>query len=253
MATVRHSELLGRPLRMDIDIRELGENTLDKLKAAIEKGDKGLALELAEYLLLEGKGQHDSYADWLWVEADYVARTFGEEELPKMLRHVKSVLDRSAYHAAKKHATPLERLVMYTEGMRAHRSGPRERGDFVVKEEADRYVMEMDPCGGGGRMARGPIGGTGSRLKAPFNLGVTSKPYPWSWGKAGVPYYCLHCCVWNEVMAIESVGYPWKITEYPAGDHGKPCRWLFYKDPNLIPDEYFERVGFKKDPQKFKR
>ncbi len=163
------------------------------------------------------------------------------------------MLDKTAYLGARKSALPLDKVRMNAEGMRAHRSGRNETGDFKVWEEADRYVMEFDPCGSGGRMVRGPCDGTGSRVKPPYDLGRTTKPYPWSWGKANVPYYCAHCCLWNEVMGVETVGYPWKVTECPVDDFEKPCYWYAYKNPDLIPEEYFERIGFKKDPSKFKR
>lgn len=172
--------------------------------------------------------------------------------MPRVLRQLKTTLDRNAYHGAKKWATPLEKLIIFTEGMRAHPTGSNERGNFKVWEETDRYVMEMDPCGSGGRMNRGPANGSGSRLKPPYSLGKTSKPYPWSWGKANIPYYCLHCCVWHEVMGIEAAGYPWKVTECPEAGSSEPCYWYIYKAPDLIPEKYFERLGFRKDPAKFK-
>ncbi len=249
---LKYSKLVNRPLRMDDDIRELGENTIDKLKEAIEKGDKKLALDLADYVIGERKGQHDSVNDWLYAFTDFIARIGGEEKIPEAMRYAKHILDMNTYHAVRKTCSVFERLILRTEGIRAHLSGPKERGDFKVWEEPDRYVMEMDPCGGGLRMVRGYVNGTGSRIKPPYNLGVTTKPYPWSWGKTGVPYYCIHCCVWTEIMPIEEIGYPYKVTEYPADDPSKPCYWYFYKDPNLVPAEYFERVGFKKDPSRFR-
>ena len=63
--------------------------------------------------------------------------------------------------------------------------------------------MWMDPCGSGGRMRRGDaIDGTPSRFGPPSGFGVTSKAYPWSWGKEGVPYDCLHCAN-MEILSIE--------------------------------------------------
>jgi len=98
---------------------------------------------------------------------------------------------------------------------------------------------------------RGGLDGSAPRTGQPLNLGKTTKPYPWSWNKTGVSYYCVHCCVFHEIMAIEKRGYPVRITECPVDDPMKPCRWYFYKDPNKIPSIFFERVGFKKDPSKF--
>lgn len=242
----------GRPVRMEDDLEELGEHTLGKLKQAITQGNRELALALADYLFLEGKAVHDGAFDWVFADLDWIARNYGEEEIPKVLRYTRHILY-GGQLPVPRGPTGLDFVKGQAHYMRSHRSGPNEMGDIKIWEEKDRWVMVFDPCGSGGRMARGPEDGSGSRLKPPFNLGKTTKPYPWSWGKVGVPYYCLHCCVFNEIMAIEQNGYPSKITECPAEDFTKPCCFYMYKDPTLIPERYFNRVGFKKDPSRFRR
>ena len=59
-----------------------------------------------------------------------------------------------------------------------------------------------------------------------------------------MPYYCTHCAV-NEILPIEWGGSPLWVTDYDS-DANKPCRWLFYKHPKSIPDEYWTRVGATK-------
>ena len=94
-------------------------------------------------------------------------------------------------------------------------------------------------------MRRGdPVDKTPSRLGPPYNFGVTKKGYPWSWGLKSVPYYCIHCAI-NEILPIEWGGYPLWVTGY-SDDAAEPCYWHFYKKPELIPDEYFKRLGFKR-------
>jgi hypothetical protein len=100
-------------------------------------------------------------------------------------------------------------------------------------------VIYLDPCGTGGRMRRE------GRTEPPFNYGVTQKAYPWSWGKAGVPYYCVHCCLMSEIYPIESQGVPHRITGYSDDPH-EPCAFYIYKSPELIPEEYFTRIGKQK-------
>jgi hypothetical protein len=252
MITIRQDELLGRPLRVD-ELNELGDNTIDKLKQVIKSGDQKLALDIAEYLLYEGASLHDTYTDWIFSELDFIAKNYGEEELPKVLRFVRETLDKNGAQKKRAKGNLLLKVQLIAETMRVHRSGREERGNLKIWEEADRYVVESDPCGAGGRMAIGPNDGSGSRIKPPFNLGTTTKPYPWSWSKKGVPYYCLHCCLWQEIIPIEKQGYPARIAECPAPNFDKPCRFYFYKTPEAIPAEYFERVGYKKDPSKFKK
>ncbi len=241
----------GRPMRVEDDLKELGENTLAKLKEAIAQGDRELTLALTDCVFQGSKFMHDGMLDWIWSDLDWIARNYGEEEVPKALRRAMEVLN--ARHPSSGKPAPLDFVKVMADAMRNHLSGPDELGDFKICEEEERWVMSFDPCGSGGRMVRGPRDGSGSRLKPPYNLGKTTKAYPWAWGKIGVPYFCAHCCVGNEIMGIEKIGYPMKVTEYPVDDPSKPCIWYIYKDPNVIPEEYFTRVGFKKDPSRFKK
>ena len=246
MLKIRKLQSLGgRYMRCDDPIEELGKSGHDILKDLIRKGDKENALKLVDYLQGEFKWAHDLYCDWAYVDLDYIAKNYGEEELPKFFRHAKSKLDLSTYKNYGK-IPQLDLVRMLAEALRAHRSGPKERGNFRVFEEKDRYVMEFDPCGSGGRMRRnGELDDLPPRTGEPFNLGCTSKAYDWSWSKRGVPYYCLHCCIWHEQMPIEKNGIPAMITNY-QDDPNAPCGKFFYKKPEDIPEEYYTRIGKKK-------
>jgi hypothetical protein len=248
---IEYSDLLGRVIRRD-PWTQLGRSSWILLQEAIKAKDNETALDLAKYLLVEGKNLHDGYCDWIYGDLDYIAKTYGEEEIPKMLRHSYAVLTKSVYQYIS--GTTLEDIIrLSAEFNRSHRGGPGEVGNISIAEDEEKYIMTFDPCGSGGRMRRtGEIDGLPPRTDPPFNLGRTSKPYPWSWSKAGVPYYCAHCCVWNEQLTVESVGYPVRVTEY-SDDPGKPCAFHYYKKPELIPEHYFTRIGKVKDPSKFKR
>lgn len=83
-----------------------------------------------------------------------------------------------------------------------------------------------------------------SRLGPPYHFGATQTAHPWSWGRAGVPYYCVHCAL-NELLPMEWGGHPLWVTAYDD-DAGKPCAWHFFKRAELIPDQVYERVGREK-------
>ncbi|MBM3789216.1 MAG: hypothetical protein FJW35_02575 [Acidobacteria bacterium] len=252
MNFLEHSRKLGRKIIRAEKLSGHGVNTYSKLKTLIREGRSEEALAMVDYLHIEGKGLHDLYCDWTYADLDYVAGKYGEEEVYHILRYAKQVLSKVFYGRVPQ-LTVEETVVFFAEAMRAHRTGPKELGDFVLREEPDRYVMEFDPCGSGGRMRRvGEVDQTPPRTGPPLNLGRTQQAYPWTWGKSGVPYYCIHCCVWHEIMAIEAQGYPTKITEY-SDDPAVPCVWLFYKKPELIPEEYFTRIGMRKDPSRFSK
>jgi len=224
---------------------ELGVSSWIRIKEAIQEKRVEDAFDLVDYLLPEGKRPHDLMCDWIYTTLDFISKKMGEEALYDALRYAGEVIRRPYIHHIEKLSVE-KRIYLQAEGMRAHRSGPGELGNIEITEERDRYVLSFDPCGSGGRMRRtGQLDKLPPRTDPPFNLGSTSKPYPWSWGKTGVPYYCLHCCIWSEILPIEWIGYPIRITEY-SDDPEKPCRFLFYKDPALIPEYYFDRIGQNK-------
>lgn len=235
------SEPLRKRVRNET-LSELGTSTLTRLKESIADSRANDALELADYFLSEGKRLHDLMCDWVYATLDFIARSFGEEAIYDALRHAGEKIRRPYLeHAAK--LTVEERVYLQAEGMRSHRSGPGEIGEILIVEEEERYVMSFNPCGSGGRMRRtGQLDNLPPRTGPPYSFGKTSIPYPWSWSKSGVPYYCLHCCVWSEIQAIEWIGFPFRITDY-QDDPEKPCRFLFYKQPELIPDHFLDRIG----------
>ena len=241
-------ELLGRPLRVDEPVEELGISSYDRLRDAVKAGDTETALELIEYIQIEGKGLHDVYCDWVYALLTWIADTCGEESLPEVLAFSKEKINAVFLDQLKGLKTKKQVIQWYTEQMRAHRSGPGESGTLTVREEEDRFVISCDPCGAGGRMRLGgELDGSPARTEAPYCLGTTKKAYPWSWGKKNVSYYCLHCSIWHEVIMMQTTGVPTRlVADYDPDNPHAPCTMYFYKDPANIPAEYYTRIGLTK-------
>ena len=219
MIRLAKSEVLQRKIRQD-DPVDLATPTWSLVREATQTGRINEALELVEYGLAENQAIHDALASFVDDNLSYIAR-FGEEELEKFLRQ--KYYDRVKNWLS---VTPglEESLQRFSEYQRSHFS------NFTVVEEPDRYVVRYDPCGTGGRLMRTK------------NVARTQKAYPWSWGKSGISYYCTHCCVAWEIIPIELRGYPLRI-HLIAEKPEDPCIHLYYKRPELIPEEYFTRVG----------
>jgi hypothetical protein len=131
--------------------------------------------------------------------------------------------------------TPELLAAVLAEHLRGHFSGPGREGAVTIVEEADRYRLVFEPCGTGGAMRRRKIAG----LTNFRNASVAT------WQRTNeVPTYCAHCAL-NEVTSIQRLGYPAWVTEFDP-DPEKPCGWTVYKDPDLIPERYFTRLGHKK-------
>jgi len=217
---LKWSEALQRKIRQD-DASELAIPTWTLVRQAIEGKRIDEALDLFEYCYEEDKEQDDNMAS---IAETFITRiaSFGEEEVEKVWR------EGGLYTKAKKWLSLIggveESLQRWVEIQRAH------KGELTITEEPDKYVVRCDPCG------------TGGRVRRTRSVGILNKAYPWSWSKTGVPIYCTHCCTYFEIFAIELRGYPIAVI-LPGDKPEDPCIQLFYKKPELIPEEYFTRVG----------
>ena len=221
MSNVEWSEKLQRKIRKD-SLAEVGILSGEMAIRAIREKRYEDAVDLIEYLSFEAKNIDTGMLAMAEKFITYIATNMGES-------HVENVW-RSFYHQRVVDWLPVtvtaeDRLFRIIEYARAH------FGNFTVTEEADRYVMKNDPCGGLHRLWRN--GGA---------VGLTQKAYPWSWGRTGVPYYCAHCRVLWEILPIEMSGYPMRITLSPEKPQD-PCVTYYFKKQELIPEKYFERIG----------
>lgn len=218
MVKIEKMEALQRKIRQD-DWDELSVSTWNLAGEAIRAGRTAEALELMEYGIMENQTMHDSITSFVDDALTYIAR-FGEEEILKFLKE--------KYYSRVRNWLSLtpgveETMKRFAEFQRGHFS------NINIQEEADRYVMS-GPCGSGGRLRRSK------------KVAKTRKAYSWSWSKENIPYYCIHCCVAWEIIPNEIRGYPLRIHLVPDQPED-PCIHLFYKEPKLIPNEYFTRVG----------
>jgi hypothetical protein len=244
MVKIVKSERFGRLIRED-DWEDQGVSTPEMIVKAIDEGRLEDAKALALYMIPEGKALHDLYCDWIWDIFTKTSEQHGEEAVYELCRSTQETWMMKRTWKGLIKMSVEDRVLINAEVMRSHRCGPEQDGGIEIIEDEDRVSIKMDPCGSGGRMRRGdPVNGTPSRLGPPYHFGATKKGYPWSWGRKNVPYYCIHCAI-NEILPTEWGGYPLWVTGY-SDDASKPCYWHFYKRPELIPESYFERLGFKK-------
>lgn len=217
-------------------------NSRQAMDAAILARDLTRFGALLDAHLSEARLIHDILADWAWALLSVIAREWGETILDEVLRVTEEPWVTPRY-ANLRNMSIDDSLQLTIEGMRGHFSGPDRAGTISVVEEADRYVLLFDACGSGGRMRRGdPMAGSGSRLEAPYHFLNVAGAYDWTWNRTGVCAYCAHCSVVNQILPIEGLGRPMRMTLYPENPQD-PCRWVLYKNPQAFPDEAFTSVG----------
>jgi hypothetical protein len=214
----------------------------DSLREAIAIKNQEAARGAIDEVMMRNRLVHEIYCDWCWALLTHIRDTFGEDHFGRAMRatmedwiavRYKDMLDMSAE----------ELLQLTVEGLRGEFFGAELLGDVEITEEEDRYVLAFDPCGTGGRMRRGvPQLGTPPRTQPPYGFGVSHEAHDWSWNEKGVCLYCTHCADINELLPLERVGRPMRVTEHPR-DPGDKCRWYIYKSPELIPEKFYERLG----------
>jgi hypothetical protein len=244
MANLEYSERIGRLIRMREPDGQLGRSTLLEAYDAIDNGDVDGGKRLLESFRYEQQILQDIYVDWIWAMLTWVQRRVGEPEVETIMRETLGAW------AAERYANYLdlsyeEQVALTVEGMRGHLSGPGRIGNIAVVDEGDRTVVSFDPCGSGGRARRGdPAQGVPAGLER-SEFGYSEEAHDWTWGERGVCLYCSHCSLVNEILPIERLGFPMRVTEYPESPDDK-CRWILYRDPREIPAEAYERVGKSK-------
>jgi hypothetical protein len=198
---------------------------------------------------------HDRWADLQSGLLTFIARRFGEAAIGDCYRAVLGPFLRERYGPYDIRERPYEETVernlyLAFEAMRAHLVGPDRLGNMELTEHEDRWVIAFDPCGSGARGQRGdPIEGTPSRSEPPYEFGVTQEAHDWAWNERGVCYYCAHCCLTNELWAVEQWGAPVRVTDSPLhpgetlGPDPKPCTWTIYKSVEAVPEEAYRRIG----------
>lgn len=152
-------------------------------------------------------------------------------------------------------------MVSIVDGFHAHMAGGSRQGDIAVIVEPDRMGFRFAPCGSGGRNVDPAVTQQQPRAGAPFNFAVTTEEHEWAWNQKGICSYCVHCCLLNELMPIERLGYPTRVIDPPVwgeknraklrlhdGSNADPslsttCTWWVYRHPSLVPDRVYHRVG----------
>ncbi len=224
----------------------LGIAPRDQCLRALDAGDVESAKAWLDRMRLEFKNPHEILVAWIQDLLSYCAQTWGEESVLETILHTHQAIWGDRY-ATWDQMTPWEKVALTVEGMRGgHFSGPRRRGDVLVREEADRFVIAFDPCGSGGVLRRGdPETGRG-----PYPItdhGVNKEPHLWTWQKTGVHWYCSHCAIAMEWLPGRRRGHPLRPLDHTL-DHSAPCVWYVYKDETQTRDYHYPRTGLVKPP-----
>lgn len=210
------------------------------LEEAVQAGDKEMATTWLERMWLDFKVPHDVLVAWINEMFAYLAKDKEQHILDSILETHQSIWGNR--YEKWDQMTPWEKVALTVEGMRGHLSGQSRKGDVMVREEEDRFVIAFDPCGTGGVLRRGdPETG-----RSPYPTdGVNKESHEWIWeNKTGVHWYCSHCAIAMEWLPGNERGYVFRPLDHNL-DHQAPCVWYVYKDEKRSRAYHYPRTGLE--------
>jgi hypothetical protein len=214
------------------ELKELGARTLDLVLAAIDAGDKEKAKSLAMRMYRESNLLHDGSMFWIAGLQTYIYEKLGIEALEEAERAAHIAEGKTVFTPPEK--TDLRSQVEHLAGVLHGHLQP-----VTIVEDDDTISLTMQPCGSGERIIQ--KGGYSPEV----GLAKIPDPHPITWGMKDFPIYCTHCPI-LERMQVEGLGHlgACRIVSEPI-KHGS-CQFVFYKDPDAIPEDFYTRIGKNK-------
>jgi len=216
----------------DEELREMGTPTLDLVLEAIDAGDKEKAKALAKRMKQEFNFLHDGYFFWVTGLQTYIYKHCGIDAVEEAEREAHTAEAKVVFKPPEK-TDIRSRVEHLASGLRGHMQ------PIVIKEDDKTISLSMKPCGSGERLIQ--MGGYDPEI----GLAKVKDPHRITWGKEDFPMYCVHCPV-MEALDIEATGNFGPVHVVTDPIHHGACEFVFYKNPEDIPEEFYTRIGKKK-------
>ena len=228
--------------------------TDDELET-MSKDFMGLAMEALEGGDVEGAKHwirrhdetkdviHDLYLHWITALLSHIHENWGEEAAVKAVRD-------TAAHGQSGWAIPMaqaKQKIIEEQGMKAYVEWVidmwRQHSMYpgtTVEEDDEKVIIRMRQCGSGGRLINS------GAYDGPMGYKKLEKAGCHTWGEQGLPIYCSHCPMVHEIAPVQYFGRGaqfWVHASPLPEKKGDPCILHIYKDPDDIPESYYERIG----------
>lgn len=218
--------------------------TLDRVMDRLDEGDVEGARAAAQSMFNEFEAMHRLYRRWVTATLTVVQRRWGRDALADVLEAgVRAWWMPNLVKLMEGTDDLAQRVRWFASGLRGHLVG------LTVREDDEKVVIEMAPCGSGGRLVSEGV------YDPPDDFGSVSADPELTYGLPDCPIYCAHQPL-MEKLSIERYGHPFVVVEPAAYCSTAPapgvtpperasqhCAFLVYKDPAAIPARYYERIG----------
>ncbi|KPK23390.1 MAG: hypothetical protein AMJ70_03615 [Dehalococcoidia bacterium SG8_51_3] len=184
---------------------------------ALDRNDKEQTLQYIDELYEEFRPIHDRYVESINSLLTFVSQRLGEEAVADAAWHYVEQTTSAMFSQMK--AFNHEQLVKTLADL--HR---KHYSRFYIEEDSDKTVITVAECNVGARLLKDGV--------AQREGGLTKKAWNWSFNRTGVPYYCIHAHVFNNLF--QRLGVPIAVEwgrQYDDGGNatGEPCRYVIRK------------------------
>jgi hypothetical protein len=226
----------------DEELEDMGRRTFDRVLDRLAAGDVPGAEAATRRMFNEFESMHRLYRRWVTATLTFIVERYGQDVLEEAMEAgVQAWWTPNLEKLVEGSDSVAQRIRWFASGLRGHLVG------LAVEEDAEKVVIQMTPCGSGGRLLmEGAYEGDDAFASLPPSPQLT-------YGLPDCPIYCAHQPL-MERIAIERYGSPLVVIEPSiyCTTRGDPdripeaerhCAFLIYKDPDKVPDHYFERLG----------
>ncbi len=197
---------------------DLLQGPKEKAVEALNQDEKTEALKYIHELYEEFRPLHDRYVEIVNSLLTFIGKKLGEEAVAEATQYYVGQTATSMFTRMK--TLNHEQLVSALVDLhRKHYNG------FYVEENDEKTVITVLECNVGARLLK-------DRIVTQQEGGLTKKAWHWSFNRAGVPYYCIHAHVFNNIF--KRLGVPvvveWgKQYDDKGKTTGEPCRYIIRK------------------------
>jgi hypothetical protein len=197
----------------------------ERVRAALADGDADAGLAALDHLVRRFASLQDYSVNWVTSLLSFIGRELGEDAVERALREFGDTFlaDQRADAAA---TTPWPDLPAEVRARALIR--PMVANGATVRVDADDERIELRfRCGTGGRLV--DEGRYDDRADGSPGYLVLDGDGPVTFGRPGLPVYCAHCSVNNELQPTERDGAPVTV-EHPTRSPGEECVHHVYRD-----------------------
>jgi hypothetical protein len=224
------------------ELEALGKNFNELALEALEKGDTERAKFWIEKNEETKYAIHDVYMHWAAHLLTVLYDRMEEQDYLDILKTTVRGWAEPLYHRKEE--------LMSREGLRAYvefivNVWRQHCGEFSLEEDDEKITMTHHPCGSGGRLMNENAYEGESGYRRIEHSG------PHTWGKKNIPIYCTHCPWAHQILPTQILG---KGKQLWVHDYDKPfpqnprdpCIHYIYKNPEDIPEKYYQYLGMEK-------